>query len=157
MKQEIPEYVKQRLEKLQSQLADAEATLKATSPVDPLLVEIAHSLQLAELVCNPQASLPFDRQKVSGSKTQPEPGANVRGARRATRILRKNLEDAIRRFHIAAEHDWNPPRPPKDPMRRCRNRKCEAVDKRIPKWVGPRGSRIELVNCPKCEWKLGEA
>lgn len=156
MKQEIPEHIKQLLEKTQTENAVLRARLHTESGKDQLLTDIAESLLLADLASDPKASSPIDNQKVSGSRERPEPGSNVRAARRARRTLRINLEDAVKRFHMAAENGWRTPRRDVE-QRRCRNRKCEALDKRIPKFVGPRGSRIELVNCPVCDQKLGEA
>lgn len=156
MSQEIPEHVAQQLDRLRNQNATYELQLKAHNPIDPLLMEIVESLALADLASNPVKSFPLDTQKVSGTVDRPEPGQNVRAARRARTILRTNLESAIRRFHTAAQHDWRPPRPDAPELRRCRNRKCVAVDVRIPRYVGSRTSRIELLNCPKCDQKLGD-
>jgi hypothetical protein len=154
--QEIPEHIAQQVDKLRNQNKDYELRLKAANPVDPLLMEIIESLALADLASHPAKSNPIDNQKVSGTITQPEPGQNVRGAIRARHILRSNLESAIRRFHVAAQNDWRPPVADQPELRRCRNRKCVAVDIRIPRYVGSRRSRIELVNCPKCDHKLGD-
>lgn len=154
MKQEIPEYIVQHLEKLRTHNKELELLIDATAPRDPLILEIIESLKLADKASHPQQSLPIDNQRVSGTKDRRPPGHSTNAARRVRATLRKNLEDAVRRFHIAAEHDWFPPRPDKEPTRRCMKRECSAKDRRVPKYVGPRTARIEMVTCQLCGNKL---
>jgi hypothetical protein len=160
-KQDIPEHVALQMEKLRQRNSELEVILDLEKTRDPLLLEITESLLLAELASNPAQSSPLDNQKVSGSKSRPDPGQNVRQARNQAKALRRSLENAVKRFHVAAEHGWIPPRPEPEPMRRCTNKtlpRCSAYGKRIPKYVGPRGdSRIEQVWCQVCGNKLGDA
>lgn len=157
MKQEIPEYMVQHLEKLRTHNKELELLIDASAPKDPLILEIIESLKLADKASHPQQSSPLDNQRVSGTKDRRPPGHSTNAARRVRNTLRKNLEDAVRRFHIAAEHDWYPPRPEPDPMRRCVKKDCHVYGRRIPKYVGPRTARIELSHCSECGNKLGEA
>ena len=160
MRQEVPEHIAQQMEKLRQRNSQLEVYERLAKTRDPLLLDITESLLLAELASNPAQSSPLDNQKVSGSKTRPDPGANVRAARNQARALRASLENAVKRFHVAAEHEWRPPRPDPEPMRRCINKTvpaCSAYGKRIPKYVGPRDSKIELVHCQVCGKRLGDA
>lgn len=149
-----PEILVQLLDKLQRENARLEAKLKNTNPQDELLVDISLALLLGSEATHPGRSTPTDGDRRSSPET-PLPGAHVAAASHHYRTLRSQLFTAVDRFNRAAAHLWHPPRPPKEAKMRCRNRSCEAVDKRIPKYVGPRDSgRIELIRCPKCDSPL---
>lgn len=156
MKQEIPEYAKQRIDRLQRENAELLAKVDLDKDYDPLLVQAAEAIRLLNLATDPKQSTPLDQVRVSGSKSRPMPGQNVRGAKNAERVFRAQLESALKRLHVVSENGWRNPREP-EPQRRCRNRDCVALDKRVPKYVGPRSSRIEMVWCQVCNNKLGEA
>ena len=144
-----------RVDKLQRQNGSLEAKLEASKPTDQLLTRIAAALQLAKLATDPRQSTPTDGDG-RHSPNIPSPGDNVRGALRAERALRQRIGRALIDYDRAAEHMWYPPRPSKSPQMRCRNPGCSARDKRIPKYVGPRGTKIELIRCPKCDKELAD-
>lgn len=156
MNQEIPEHIKQQLERKNSEIERLQAVADLTTDWDPILVDLAHSLRLADFASHPAKSTPLE-QRVSGSNNRPEPGSTVRAARKARQRLRATVENAIKQFHISAEHHWYPPRPEPEPRRRCKNRVCDSANVPIPKYVGRAGSRIELVRCPSCDNKLYDA
>lgn len=158
----LPEWAKQRLDKLQVETSHQQATIKALAAEagdepDPLLVELAEALQLADLASDSGKGRNMEKVKVSESQDTPSPGSDTRAARNAARKLRKTVENAIQAFDVAREHHWRPPRPDPEPRVRCVWARCEAYGKRIPKYVGPRDSKIELVRCPKCDKRLSAA
>lgn len=122
-----------------------------------LLTRIAAALQLAELSSDPMQGFTLDGDKVSSSQTHPTPGASTEAARKAARRLHWGLTRALNDFDQAAEHAWYPPRPPGEPKVWCRNSTCSAREKRIPKYVGPKGTRIEMAFCQVCNGKLSDA
>lgn len=158
----LPEWAKQQLDKLKVETSNQQATIKAFKAKagvepDPLLVELAEALQLADLASNPGKGRNMEQVKVRESRETPTPGSDTRAARNAARKLRRTVENAIQSFDVAREHHWRPPRPDPEPRVRCVWARCEAYGKRIPKYVGPRDSKIELVRCPKCDKKLTAA
>lgn len=156
----MPEWVKQRVENLQTENSRLEATIKATQAQrgagDALLVQIAEALQLADLAADPQKGRNME-DSTRRSSTIPMPGADTRPARNARRRLRAALNNAVQAFSNAADNHWHTPSTPRAERVRCRNTTCVAKDVRIPKFVGPQGNNIELVRCPKCDGTLTPA
>lgn len=158
-RQELPEWAKQRIDKLSAELEVAEARVKAlkatlsTDP-DPLLVDVANAFLLADLASESGQGQNLDRIGRRSAET-PMPGADTRNARSARRKLRRTIENAVQAFNNAADHHWRTTSEPVERVR-CRNTTCEVEGKRIPRFVGP-GNSIELIRCPKCDSKLTPA
>lgn len=141
------------LEELRAENVALRARLGDRAPT--LLIEVSRALLLGALSSDPLQAAQMDGDRVMRTNpTYPDPGASTRAAREHVRILHRNLIQALERFNRAAEHHWYPPRPPKEPQVRCCTRGCEAKDKRLPKYVGQRGTMIELSHCPKCGSRL---
>lgn len=121
-----------------------------------ILIAAAQALEVAADARDPRRSRALDP---TGRHTNTDslPGEHVYLAARAEEQLIRGIRRAIDIFHQSKDHDWRPPKPPGEPKVRCRNPRCEANEKRIPKYVGPRGTRIELTNCPKCNSQLKAA
>jgi hypothetical protein len=160
---ELPEVYKRQRDKDRTELEELRAANIALqhqlgSKTNPVLTQVARALLLGALASDPLQAAQLDGNRVMRTTpTYSDPGVATRSAREHTRRLHKNLLDAVARFDTAAEHGWYPPRPEKEPQVRCVNSHCLALGKRLPKHVGPRGTTIELTNCPKCGNRLAAA
>ena len=115
---------------------------------------VARSLLLASKAADPRTGRNIGLIP-NRSTDDPAPGEGTKTPRYHARKLVGRLVKACADFDNAAEHYWFPPKHATEEKVRCCNRKCVAKDKRIPRFVGPRGAgRIELTHCPKCNQKL---
>jgi len=113
---------------------------------DPLLVEIAQALTLANFIAHPQQAHSYDDPAGIKRTTEPHmPGASTARQRRAARHLRSQLEKAVHEFDSARQRDWQPV--DKVPTIRCRNRHCSRQDRRVAAW-NHEGKPNEF--CPGC-------
>lgn len=155
-RQELPEWAKQRIDKLSAELEVAEARVKAlkatlsTDP-DPLLVDVANAFLLADLASESGQGQNLDRIGRRSAET-PMPGADTRNARSARRKLRRTIENAVQAFNNAADHQWRPP-VLSLPKVRCVHAGCPYEGIAIPKHVGPR-NEIEISHCQNCGSQL---
>lgn len=155
-----------QLERLTAENAGLWAALKRSGRVDPdrrplidewdLLLDVVEALMLATKVSDAAAGSPELADRVAGSREQPIPGQGTAPARRAARRLRWGLRQALKDFDESVRFDFHPPKSG-EPKVWCRNSTCEAKEKRIPKYVGPKGTRIEMAFCQVCNGKLSDA
>jgi len=81
-----------------------------------------------------------------------EEGRNTAWARDLKRRLTSATNPLLNEFESRMAGTYKPP--PRPEKVRCRNDDCDAVNRRIPKYVGSPKQRIELVRCPSCDHRL---
>lgn len=147
----------QKLELIQGQLRAHQALLEALSvenrmgesPVS-LLAEIAEALVVAHRAAHPLQGRALDPNRVTHSRTPPDPGSSTRAARRAQRELHRHLRDGILTYDAARQRDFHPD-PDAPPRVRCRSSNCPAADDRVSAWKQVRGGRrIYAEKCRSC-------
>jgi hypothetical protein len=113
-----------------------------------------------------EAATPVKSVPISANPSQPisanserDEGVSTRWARDLLDRIDKEVTRLCDEYDLRVADKWVPP--PRMAKVRCLNKSsvdpCRAYGKRIPKYVGPRESRIELVHCQVCGKKLGEA
>lgn len=151
-----------RVTELRRQLAKTDREnreLRALDPaqgLDKTNREIVHRL-IATLVSleeagNPMAgNAPLAQMRVSRADSSADPGAATRWARNLNHRINKTVADLISEYEARVEGTYQPP---KRERVRCVKDGCQNYGKRIDRFVGPKGSPIELTHCQGCGNRL---
>lgn len=136
---------KDRIAQLEAQIRGFKAEL-GKDP-DELLVQIAHTLNLAELASDARQAQRYDESGIrQHARVQPIPGTATHNQRVAGRKLRRNLRRAVSEYESSASRNW--PNPPD--LVRCRNSECRRQDKRLEAWDSEGPNEY----CQKCGYRL---
>jgi len=153
------EYENKRLRVLAAEPEPGDLTLKSRRLLERANKTIRHLTQT--VVDLEEASDPASSTPIAGNPNQPrradsskDEGSPTRWHRELLNRIHREVTRLCDEYDLRIDDKWIPPeRPPKV---RCMNEAddCEAYGKRIPKYVGPQSSRIELSRCPKCDKRL---
>lgn len=152
----------QRVRELRHQVASLERENRALRALDPATGldranrETVHRL-IATLVSLEEAgdpmagNAPLAQMRIKHADSSSDPGAATRWARNLTRRIHKTITDLIGEYEARVEGTYQPPK--RDQVR-CVKNGCKYYGKRIDRFVGPKGSPIELTHCSNCGNRL---
>lgn len=152
----------QRVRELRAQHASLERENRELRALDPAAGldranrDIVHRL-IATLVSLEEAgdpmaaNAPLAQMRVSRADSSADPGAATRWARNLNRRINKTITDLIAEYEARVEGTY---RPPKREQVRCVKVGCKYAYKRLDRFVGPKGSPIELTHCQNCGNRL---
>lgn len=155
-----------RIKELRHQLATAQRENQELRALDPTNGLDRANRELARLLIATLVSLeeagdamtgnaPLAQMRVKRADSSADPGAATRWARdlnrRIIKTLHKTITDLVGEYEARVAGTYQPP---KREQVRCVKDNCKYAYKRLDRYVGPKGSPIELTHCQNCGNRL---
>lgn len=138
------------------------ATARALDPVNGLpessrqvVRSLIRTLTVLEEAADPTRGHPIETQmRYRHPDSTVDEGASTRWARAMLRRIHVQVAGFANEYERRAAGQF---KEVVEPRVRCRNPKCEAAEKRLPKYITTGRSKIEMSSCPRCQLPLSPA